>query len=67
MTQFSSVSQLCWTLCDPWQHARLPCPSPTPGACSIHVHQVGDAIQPCHPMLSPSPAFNLSQHQGLFQ
>ena len=33
-----------------------------------HVHQVGDAIQPCHPLSSPSPpAFNLSQHQGLFQ
>jgi len=33
-----------------------------------HVHQVGDAIQPSHPLLSPSPpAFNLSQHQGLFQ
>ena len=33
----------------------------------IHVHQVSDAIQPSHPLLSPSPAFNLSQHQGLFQ
>ena len=34
----------------------------------IHVHQVGDAIQPSHPLSSPSPpAFNLSQHQGLFQ
>ena len=33
----------------------------------IHVHQVGDAIQPFHPLLSPSPAFNLSQHQGLFK
>ena len=33
-----------------------------------HVHLVGDAIQPFHPLLSPSPpAFNLSQHQGLFQ
>ena len=33
-----------------------------------HVHQVGDAIQPCYPLLSPSPpAFYLSQHQGLFQ
>ena len=51
------------------QHARLPCPSPTPGACSTtHVHWVGDAIQPSHPLSSPSPpAFNLSQHQGLFQ
>ena len=34
----------------------------------IHVHQVGDTIQPSHALLSPSPpAFNLSQHQGLFQ
>ena len=33
-----------------------------------HVHQVGDAIEPFHPLSSPSPpAFNLSQHQGLFQ
>ena len=32
-----------------------------------HVHQVGDAIQPSHPLLSPSPAFNLFQHQGLLQ
>ena len=50
------------------QHARLPCPSPTPRACSkrIGVHWVGDAIQSFHPLSSPSPpAFNLSQHQGL--
>ena len=34
----------------------------------IHVHRVGDALQPSHPLLSPPPpAFNLSQHQGLFQ
>ena len=45
------------------QHARPPCPSPTP-----HVRWVSDAIQPCHSPSSPSPpAFNLSQHQGLFQ
>ena len=51
----SQSVQLCPTLCD----ARLPCPSPTPGAYSTHVHQVGDAIQPSHPQLSPSPpAFN---------
>ena len=46
---------------------RLPCPSRTPGACSNHVHWVGDAIQTTHPLSSASPAFNLSQHQGLFQ
>ena len=45
--------------------ARLPCLSPT---SQTHVHQVGDAIPPSHPLLSPSPpAYNLPQHQGLFQ
>ena len=49
------------------QHARLPCPTPTPGACFNSVHRVSDAIQPSHPLSSPSPpAFNRSQHQGLF-
>ena len=48
------------------QHARLLCPSPTPGA-QTHVHRVSDAIQPSYPLSSPSPAFNLSQHQGLFR
>ena len=50
------------------QHARLPCPSLTPGASQTHVHWVRDAIQPSHPWSLPSPlAFSLSQHQGLFQ
>ena len=50
------------------QHARLPCPSPTPRDHSTHVHRVSDAIQPSHLLLSPSPAaFNLFQNQGLFQ
>ena len=48
------------------QHARLPCPSPTLRAYSNSCHQVGDAIQPSHP-LSPSSAFSLSQHRGFFQ
>ena len=55
------------------QHARPLCPSPTPGvhpdSCpsSQWCHPASDAIQPSHPLLSPSPpAFNLSQHQGLF-
>ena len=48
------------------QHARIPCPSPPPGA-QTHVHRVSDAIQPFHPLSSPSPpALNLSQHQDLF-
>ena len=50
------------------QYARPPCPSPTPEFTQTHVHQVSDAIQPSHPLSSPSPpAPNLSQHQGLFQ
>ena len=50
------------------QHARPPCPSPTPGVLQTHVYRVGDAIQPSHPLSSTSPpAPNPSQHQGLFQ
>ena len=49
------------------QWARPPCPSPTLEFTQTHIHRVGDAIQPSHPLLSPSPAFNLSQHHGLFQ
>ena len=44
------------------QHTRTPCPSPTPESTQTHVHQVGDTIQPSHPLSSPSPpALNLSQ------
>ena len=44
------------------------CPSPIPRACSNACPSVSDAIQPSHPLSSPSlPTFNLSQHQGLFQ
>ena len=70
---FSSVHFSCSVMSNSLQphglqHTGLPCPSPTPRACSTHVHRLGDAIQPSHPLLSPSPpAFNLSQHQGLFQ
>ena len=69
MFHFSSVAQLCLTrLPRGLQHARLPCPSPTPELAQTHVHWVGDAIQPSYPLSSPSLlAFNLSQHQGLFQ
>ena len=50
------------------QHARPPCPSQTPEFTQTHAHRVGDAIQPSHPLSSPSPpAPNPSQHQGLFQ
>ena len=67
---FSSVTQSCLTLCDPMDfsmpgflvHHQLPEPT------QMHIHSVGDAIQPSHPLSSPYLlAFNLSQHQGLFQ
>ena len=46
----------------------FPVPHQLPELAETHVHAVGDAIQPSHPLSSPSPpAFNLSQHQGLFQ
>ena len=66
---FSSVTQLCQILCNPMDCS-------TPGfrvhhqlleLAQTHDHRVSDAIQPSHPLLSPSPVFNLSQYQGLFQ
>ena len=49
------------------QHTRLPCPSLSPRVCSNYVHWISDAIQPPHPLLSPSSStFNLSQHQVPF-
>ena len=49
------------------QHARPPCQSLTPGVYSDSCPLISDAIQTSHPLLSPSPAFNFSQHQGLFK
>ena len=49
------------------QHTRLPCPSELPELGQTHLHRVSDTIQPSHPLSSPSPAFSLAQHQGLFQ
>ena len=66
----SSVAQSCLTLCDPMNHSTpgLPVHHQLPEFTQTHVHQVSDAIQPSHPLLSPSPpAPNPSQHQGLFQ
>ena len=71
----SQVTQSYPTLFNPngLKHTRFPCPSPTLRACSnsqnlLIIYQVGDAIQPSHPLSSPSPpALNLSQHQGLFK
>ena len=66
--QFNSATQLCPNLCNPTDCR-------TPGFLVHHqllelaqtnVHWVSDAIQPCHPLLSTSPVFHLSQHQGLF-
>ena len=68
--QFSSVAQSCPTLCDPMNHSTpgLPVHHQLSEFTQTHVHRVGDAIQPSHPLLSPSPpAPNPSQHQSLFQ
>ena len=68
--QFSSVTLSCPTICNSMDCSRpgLPVHHQLPTLTQTHVHRVGDAIQPSHPLLSPStPAFNLSQHQGLFQ
>ena len=68
--QFSSVAQSCPTLCDPMNCSTsgLPVHHQHLEFTQIHVHQVSDAIQPSHPLLSPStPAPNPSQHQRLFQ
>ena len=70
MDQFSLVAQLCPTFCDSMVCSRpgLPVHHQLLEFTQTHVHQVSDAIQPSHPLSSPSQlAFNLSQHQGLFQ
>ena len=68
--QFSSAAQSCPSPCDPMNCSTpgLPVHHQLPGFTQTHVHRVSDAIQPSHPLLSPSPpAPNPSQHQGLFQ
>ena len=68
--QFNSVTQLCPLLCDPVNHSTLGLPvhHQFPEFTHTHVHWVSDAIQPSHPLSSPSPpALNLSQHQGVFK
>ena len=68
--QFSSVTQLCPTFCDPVNHSMpgLPVHHQLPEPTQTHVHWVGDAIQSSQPLSSPSPpALSLSQHQGLFK
>ena len=68
--QFSSVAQSCPTLCNPMNRSTpgLPVHHQLPEFTQTQVHRVGDAIQPSHPLSSPSPpAPNPSQHQSLFQ
>ena len=68
--QLSSVAQSCPTLGDPMNHSMpgLPVHHQLPEFTQTHVQWVGDAIQPSHPLSSPSPpALNLSQQQGLFK
>ena len=68
--QLSSVTQSCPTLCDPMNCSMpgLAVHHQLPELTQTHVHRVSDAIQPSHPLLSPSPpAPNPSQHQSLFQ
>ena len=68
--QLSSVTQSCTTFHDPMNRSTsgLPVHHQLPEFTQTHVHQVGDAIQPSHPLLSPSPpAPNPSHHQSLFQ
>ena len=70
MVQFSLISQLHLTLCDPMNCSTpgLPVHHQLPQFIQAHAQGVSDAIQLSHPLLSPSPpAFNLSQQQGLFQ
>ena len=64
------MAQSCPTLCDPidWRMPGFPVHYQLLEFSQTHVHQVSDAIQPSHPLTSPSlPTFSLSQHQGLFQ
>ena len=67
--QFSLVAQSCLTLYDPMDYSMpgFPIHHQLLELAQTHIHQVGDVIQLSHPLLSPSPVFNLSQHQGLFQ
>ena len=68
--QIRSVAQSCPTLCDPMNYSTpgLPVHHQLPEFTQTHVHRVGDAIHPSHPLSSPSPpAPNSSQYQSLFQ
>ena len=64
-----SVAQLCLTICDSMgcRMPGLPVPHHLLEFAQVHVHWIGDSIQPSYPLSPSSPALNLSQHQGLFQ
>ena len=72
LSQLRSVAQSCPTLCDPLDWSFLSMANflvhhQLPELAQTHIHWVSDAIQPSHPLSSPSPpTFNLSQHQGLY-
>ena len=65
----SSVARPCPTLCNPMDCSKsgFPVHHQLLELTQTHVHWVGDAFQPSHPLSSPSPNFDLSQHQGLFK
>ena len=67
--QFSSVAQSCPTLCDPMNRSTpsLPVHHQVPESTQTHFHRAGDAIQPSHPLSSPSLPLNLSPNRGLFK
>ena len=67
--QLSSVTQSCPTLCDTMDYSTPGCPvhHKLPELAQTHIHQVSGAIHPSRPLSCPSPAFDLSQHQGLFR
>ena len=68
-SQFSLVTQSCPTLRNPMDCSTpgFPVHHQLPELAETHIHRTGDAIQPSHPLSSPSPAFNISQQQCLFQ
>ena len=67
--QFSSFAQSFPTLCNPMDHSTpvFSVQHQSPEPAQTHVHRISDAIQPSHPLSSPSPAFSLSQYHSLFQ
>ena len=69
LVQLSSVAQSYLTFCSPMDCSMsgFPVHHQLPELTQTHVHSIGNAIQPSHPLSSPSPAFSLFQHQGLFK